>query len=179
MFLISVAGPIEIAIFNLADQALRAGSAFTNILPEVLLVSHLNEGEEANSSSRIKLAIFTVIVLSIIGLLLTKLMITLFIGDSYLIAANVIQVTIIIWLFLAIIKLLGYPLLGIRFGLDRVNKINYIFAIMNFVGIPVWLYFGNLTSIGLAYFVLTICLIYLAIQVFLIKSDLATKFLKV
>ena len=87
--------------------------------------------------------------------------------------------TIIIWLFLAIIKLLGYPLLGIRFGLDRVNKINYIFAIMNFVGIPVWLYFGNLTSIGLAYFVLTICLIYLAIQVFLIKSDLATKFLKV
>ena len=179
LFLIAVAGPIEIAIFNLADQALRAGSAFTNILPEVLLVSHLNEGEEANSSSRIKLAIFTVIVLSIIGLLLTKLMITLFIGDSYLIAANVIQVTIIIWLFLAIIKLLGYPLLGIRFGLDRVNKINYIFAIMNFVGIPVWLYFGNLTSIGLAYFVLTICLIYLAIQVFLIKSDLATKFLKV
>ncbi len=179
LFLIAVAGPIEIAIFNLADQALRAGSAFTNILPEVLLVSHLNEGEEANNSSRIKLAIFTVIVLSIIGLFLTKLMITLFIGDSYLIAANVIQVTIIIWLFLAIIKLLGYPLLGIRFGLDRVNKVNYIFAIMNFVGIPVWLYFGNLTSVGLAYFVLSICLIYLVIQVFLIKSDLASKFLKV
>ena len=80
---------------------------------------------------------------------------------------------------LAIIKLLGYPLLGIRFGLDRVNKINYIFATMNFVGIPIWLYFGSLTSLGLAYFVLSICLIYLAIQLFLIKSDSATKFLKV
>lgn len=179
LFLIAVAGPIEVAIFNLADQALRAGNAFTNILPEVLLVRHLNEGEATNNSGRIKLAIFTAAVLSIIGLLLTKLIITLFIGDSYLIAVNVIQVTIIIWLLLAIIKLLGYPLLGIRFGLDRVNKINYIFAIMNFVGMPIWLYFGSLTSLGLAYFVLSICLIYLAIQVFLIKSDSATKFLKV
>ncbi len=179
LFLIVVAGPIEVAIFNLADQALRAGNAFTNILPEVLLVRHLNEGEGSSNSSRIKLAVFTVIIFSFIGLFLTKPIITLFFGDSYLIVVNVIQVTIIIWLLLAIIKLLGYPLLGIRFGLDRVNKINYIFATMNFVGIPIWLYFGSLTSLGLAYFVLSICLIYLAIQVFLIKSDSATKFLKV
>jgi len=179
LFLIAVAGPIEIAIFNLADQALRAGSAFTNILPEILLVRHLNEGEEVNNSIRIKLAIITVILLSIVGLLLTKSIITLFIGDSYLIAVTVIQLTIIIWLFLAIIKLLGYPLLGIRFGLDFVNKINYIFAMMNFFGIFIWLYFGKLTSLGVAFFVLSICLIYLAIQIFLIKSDSITKYLKV
>ena len=174
LFLIAVAGPIEVAIFNLADQALRAGNAFTNILPEVLLVRHLNEGEATNNSGRIKLAIFTLVILSFIGLFITEKVILIFFGSSYLLSVSVIQVTIIIWLLLAIIKLLGYPLLGIKFGLERVNKFNYIFFALNIIGIILWINAGNFTALFLAYFVLTICFIYLMLQIFLFKSNWIT-----
>jgi O-antigen/teichoic acid export membrane protein len=175
LFLISVAGPIEVAIFNLADQGLRAGGAFTNILPEVFLLRRLSEGSSIKNNKRIKLAIFTLLILSITGLLITDKIISIFFGPSYLLAVNVIQVTIIIWLLLAFIKLLGYPLLGIRFGLERVNKFNYIFFALNIIGIILWANVGNFTALFLSYFVLTTCFIYLMIQVFLFKSNWITR----
>ncbi len=174
LFLISVAGPIEVAIFNLADQGLRAGGAFTNILPEVFLLRRLSEDSSFKNNKRIKLAIFTLVILSFIGLFITEKVILIFFGSSYLLSVSVIQVTIIIWLLLAIIKLLGYPLLGIKFGLERVNKFNYIFFALNIIGIILWINAGNFTALFLAYFVLTICFIYLMLQIFLFKSNWIT-----
>jgi len=163
-----------VAIFNLADQGLRAGGAFTNILPEVFLLRRLSEDSSFKNNKRIKLAIFTLVILSFIGLFITEKVILIFFGSSYLLAVSVIQVTIIIWLLLAFIKLLGYPLLGIKFGLERVNKFNYIFFLLNIIGIILWINAGNFTASFLAYFVLTICFIYLMLQIFLFKSNWIT-----
>jgi len=178
LFLISVAGPIEVAIFNLADQALRAGGAFTNILPEAFLLRRLSERSGLKNNDRIKLAIFSLLFFSVVGLLATELIISMFFGKSYLMAVNVIHVTIIIWLFLAVIKLLGYPLLGIRFGLNQVNNFNYIFLALNIFGIIFWVNSNNLTALFLAYFVLSICFIYLLILLFLIKSNWIFRWIK-
>ena len=78
LFLISVAGPIEVAIFNLADQALRAGGAFTNILPEAFLLRRLSERSGLKNNDRIKLAIFSLLFFSVVGLLATELIISMF-----------------------------------------------------------------------------------------------------
>lgn len=126
--------PIEAAYFYFADQILRAGNAFTNILPEILLLKK-NKQNQSTNKQNLYASIFIISFFCIlIYFFADKVLIFLF-QEKFLNSFFVIQIATICIFIMALIKIYSYPILGLKKGYDKVNKISFYIFLLHSVAI--------------------------------------------
>ena len=133
-----VASPIQIGIFNIADQINRGLNTFSLIIPHAIRLDYADKPIKL-----IKFQFLSLLLLFILGAIfgyyLTPFVVKLLFEQSMSIAIPIIQIMIIAWCFTSISKIIAYPILGNILGMHKVNKyINYI-GVFNLCFIGIWL----------------------------------------
>lgn len=131
---------VAIANFTLADHAYKAGSVFTNTSSQVIRVNSIDK-EISIVSNTLKFIIFIFFVITIIGILLAEPFINYFFSSEYYESIFVIKLIAILWFIQAIIKLIGYPLIGKLYGVNKVNLIGNNFLFIHIFNMIIWLTF--------------------------------------
>lgn len=156
--LIMVGSPIQIAIFSLAEQVLRAGGAISNIISHTLRANFIDQPLSKIKRLIIGFTLFYFLTM-IIGIALIPFVISKILDSEYAISSIVIQMIIVVWAISSINKLITYPITARIYGSVWVNKITYIFWILHGIGIFLWLYLESTSALSMTFFIQTVLLI--------------------
>lgn len=149
--LIFLSSPIQVGLFNIADQILKAGSAITNIIPEYLLV--LLKKKQITLSLKIFMPFFFLyFCFLLIGINVGPKIIITFFGNEYINSIGIILLSLFSWFALSCYKLIGYPFIGILRGYNYVNRIAYKFLCIQLCAIIFWVSFFKIDAFNLAIF---------------------------
>lgn len=153
--------PLQIIIFNISDLFLKSGIALSQSLPEIFLGIK-------NKKKLEKYTYFSILILfivAIIGILISHLFIKIIFGEQYLIASNIVNVTIIIWFLCSTTKIINYSVTANKFNLDKVNRLNIIIGFLHIIFMIFWIFSLSYSALFLSLLVLTINLIQLMILI--------------
>jgi hypothetical protein len=104
-------------------------------------------------------------IVAIIGILISHLFIKIIFGEQYLIASNIVNVTIIIWFLCSTTKIINYSVTANKFNLDKVNRLNIIIGFLHIIFMIFWIFSLSYSALFLSLLVLTINLIQLMILI--------------
>lgn len=159
-YLVIFGSNITISIFNLADTIFRAGNSLTTIFVEVLI----GVSKKKINLSKTYFLICILILIAFMFFIVTKY----FFKDnvSLVSSENVVfyYITICSWLFVSIIKILGYPILSLLQSVEFINKTSNLIVVLHAVSVlffMIFIYEINLYYIATIYLLIT--LLHLAI----------------
>ena len=156
-------GPLAMSMYTIGDQLYRAGSAFTNVIAQIVRINYIEE-----SLNKVKpIVIFFSLIYLIISALIyffAEALILLFFSDLYTDSIKIVQFLMAIWAIQSIIKLINYPILSQQYGTNWVNSKTTFFLILHFVMFSFWvtffssslqmiIFFGLSMFLHLAYFI--------------------------
>ena len=128
------------SMYTIGDQLYRAGSAFTNVIAQIVRINYIEE-----SLNKVKpIVIFFSLIYLIISALIyffAEALILLFFSDLYTDSIKIVQFLMAIWAIQSIIKLINYPILSQKYGTNWVNSKTTFFLILHFVMFSFWVTF--------------------------------------
>ncbi len=154
LLLILMGNPIQIALFNLVDQFVRSGNAFSTLLPEVLIT---NKHTIQNLNRTFISTILAIIFISFCLFLSLEFIVKFLFSEKFIDAIPILKLSLLSLAMIAIIKIIGYPLIGELYNYDFFNKISRLFALFHIVLIIVLYKFFivNAYIVSIAFFTLT------------------------
>ena len=154
LLLVFIGNPIQIALFNLVDQFVRSGNAFSTLLPEVLIT---NKHTMQNINKTFISTILAIIFISFCLFLSLEFIVKYLFSEKFIDAIPILKLSLLSLAMIAIIKIIGYPLIGELYNYDFFNKISRLFALSHIVLIIVLYNFFiiNTYIVSIAFFTLT------------------------
>lgn len=142
--LVLTGNPLQVVSFNLADQLIRSGNAFSTLIPEAIIAN----------SSRKKIN-FKEVIIIMTFLLLISLLIFLFLDSVISIAFNdkfngalpILYFSLFSWLVISYNKILSYPIIGELDSHSAVNIISIKFFLLNIICLFFILLFFDLNAL--------------------------------
>jgi len=159
--------PIIIGYFNLADQLLRSGNYFGNIITESLL-SNYNKNRIFNNI--FYLSIMLLAILFVFEVYIDNLLF-LFFNNKFDDSILILRITFFSWFILSLIKLLGYPVMGKKYSFKFFDKINLIYLFLSLATIFLYGLFFKIKLLFVSIIFLLILLCFLSLIIFLILKD--------
>jgi len=144
---------IQIGYLNLADNLIKAGSAFNTALTETMITNKFGR-----KSNKVLMSLIILLILfSVFGILFLENVIDLIFEGKFNDALPILKLTIISWLLMSINKIIGYPILGEHFSYKFVNNVTYFFALINILVLLIIVFFYkiNLIVISAIFLLLT------------------------
>lgn len=130
--------PAIIALFSLADQVYRAGTAITSSVSEVIRLN--TKVSQMTKIWRTVLFFLSIYILfAITGIISISFFIQAFFSTDYLPSIPIIQIIIFVWLLQSIIRLINYPVLGKVIGIKAVHKLTIYFLLGHALFIACWI----------------------------------------
>tara|TARA_B100001142_G_C14349093_1_gene661382 strand:+ start:3729 stop:4871 length:1143 start_codon:yes stop_codon:yes gene_type:complete len=167
LLLILIGNPIQIALFNLVDQFVRSGNALSTLLPEVIIT---NKKSMQNINKTFISTILAIIFTSFCLFLSLEFIVEYLFGEKFIAAIPILKLSLFSLVMIAIIKIIGYPLIGELYSYSFFNKISRLFALSHIVLIIILYKFFliNAYIVSIAFLTLTIlyfiCLIFFVIK---------------
>lgn len=167
LLLILIGNPIQIALFNLVDQFVRSGNAFSTLLPEVIIT---NKKSMQNINKTIISTILAIIFTSFFLFFSLEFIVQYLFSEKFIDAIPILKLSLFSLAMIAIIKIIGYPLIGELYNYDFFNKISRLFALAHiFLILVLYKFFSiNAYIVSVAFLILTTlyftCLIFFIIK---------------
>ena len=150
----------QIIFFNLADQCYRALNGLSGSIPANLYSKYTKKSDFPNAIKLGILISFLLIITYIVVYLFIDEVVIFFFDEIYHNVTLFIKIYIVGSLFLGLIGIFGFPLLGLLTNASRVKKIILLSGSLNLLFLFLWIFF-------LPHSVLNIVLIHLIINIFI------------
>ena len=132
--------PLQFVSFNLADQLIRSGNAFSTLIPEALIAN------SANNKINFKRIIFIMFCLLFITLLITLVIdrvISIAFDNKFNEALPILYLSLFSWLLISYNKILSFPIIGELKSHNVVNIISVTFFVIHLLSLFYILFFIN------------------------------------
>ena len=169
--IIMLGSPTNIAIFNLANQVLKAGMGITELIGRVIRQSTFTKG--GFHLWKILNCVFLIyLFIALISIFLTKDILSFFLINVYLDYKIVFQMMILVWFLNAIFKILSYAFLTKYLNIEIANQISIKAGLVHIGSIFFWLVFTiEYTASSIVLFMLISCLLQIIVLLIYIKLN--------
>ena len=140
--IIFVGSSTSIAIFNLANQILKAGMGISELVGRVIRQSTYLK--EINHLKKIIIIIsFLYFLISIFFIYTLRDILKIFFISDYLLHIVIFQIIIVIWFFNAVFKLLSYSFITKILDIKKANKTSIRIGLIHVLFVFLWLVFSS------------------------------------
>lgn len=164
--LVLTGSPLQIVSFNLADQLIRSGNAFSTLVPEAIIT---NSPSKKIDFKRIILIMTFLLLIFLLILLVLDPLISLAFNNKFNEALPVLYLTLFSWLLISYNKILGYPVIGELISHSAVNMISIKFFLLHLICILFIFAFSDFQALIFAQFFLILQLIQFLYLLFKIR----------
>ena len=169
--IIMLGSPANIAIFNLANQVLKAGMGITELIGRVIRQSTFTK-DSAHLWKILNFVFFIYLFITLISIFLTQDILSLLFIDAYLNYKVVFQMIILVWFLIAIFKLLSYAFLTRYMNIEIANQISIKAGLVHIISMLLWLIFiTEYSAISVVLFMTISCLLQIIVLLIYIKLN--------
>lgn len=137
-----IAGPLQIAIYSVADLVLRSANTLSTIVPHAIRANFIDQ--PLNKAKKIILY-FTLLylILMCIGILSIPTFIRIFFDSSFYESIYVVQIMLVVWFIGSVNKILGFPVFSKIYDSKKLNKLVYKFGLLHLLTFGLWVLYGS------------------------------------
>jgi PST family polysaccharide transporter len=166
-----VGGPVVMSVYTIGDQLYRAGSAFTNVIAQIIRINYIKESLNEIQPIIIFFSTFYLLI-SLLIFIFAEPVIFYFFSEFYADSIKIVQFIMVIWSIQSIIKLINYPILSQKYGTDWVNSKTNFFILFHFLMFCIWVLFFSSSLQMIIFFGLSVFthLFYFVYSIFLFRN---------
>jgi len=145
--LVLTGNPLQVVSFNLADQLIRSGNAFSTLIPETMIA---NSTSKKINFRRIIFIMTFLLLISLLIFLVLDSVISIAFNDKFNEALPILYLSLFSWLLISYNKILCYPVIGELDSHSAVNIISVKFFLLNIICLFFILVFFDLYALVFA-----------------------------